>query len=78
MKLLLGYGADMNARGCRYKTPLHLDSFKGSLDISLLLLEHGANVDARDDEGQTPFSIALANGHRKLARILSNYRIPER
>jgi ankyrin repeat protein len=50
---------------------------KGLLDISQLLIEHGADVDAQDDEGQTPFSMAMANGHQELARFLSNDCVPE-
>ena len=76
-QLLLGHGADVNARGQRRKTPLHLSSLGGSLDISQLLVEHGADIDAQDDEGRTPFSIALENGHRKLAHFLSNDRVAE-
>ncbi len=45
--------------------------------MSRLLIEHGADISAQDDGGRTPFSIALANGHRKLARILCNDRVPE-
>jgi ankyrin repeat protein len=42
-----------------------------------MLIEYGADIDAQDDKGQTPFSIALANVHRKLARFLSNDRVLE-
>ncbi|KAN0126986.1 Ankyrin repeat-containing domain protein [Russula decolorans] len=76
-QLLLGHGANVNARGRGHKTPLHLSSLGGSLDVSRLLIERGADVDAQDDKCQTPFSMALALGHRKLARFLSNSRVPE-
>jgi hypothetical protein len=33
-----------------HKTPLHLASLRGSLDVSRLLIEHGADIDAQDDE----------------------------
>ena len=78
VRLLLGHGAGVNARGgFHHKTPLHLTSLVGSLDMSRLLIEHGADIGAQDYNGRTPFSIALAYGHRKLARLLSNDRIPE-
>jgi ankyrin repeat protein len=74
-QLLLEHGADVNSRGWHHN-PLYLASLGGSLDLSRLLIEHGADIDAQDDDGRTPFSIALANGHRKLARFLSNDRAP--
>ena len=72
VRLLLGHGADVSARGLGHKTPLHLASLGGSLDVSRLLIEHGAYFDVQDDEYQTPFSLALAHEHCKLARFLSN------
>src|SRR5258708_4987063 len=73
---LIGRGANVDARGSRHKTPLHLSSLNGSLDMARLLIEHGADVSAQDDGGRTPFSMALASGHRKLARVLSNDPVP--
>jgi ankyrin repeat protein len=55
VKLLLENGADVNARGWYYKTPLHIASFRGSLEVSRLLIENGADIDAQDEEYQTPF-----------------------
>lgn len=74
VKLLLENGADVNARGWYYKTPLHLASSLGYLEVSRLLIEHGADINAQDEEYQTPFSIALTNGYRKLAHFLSEDR----
>lgn len=48
-QVLLGHGADMNARDWHHKTPLHLASLKGSLDMSRSLIEHGEDVDAQND-----------------------------
>jgi ankyrin repeat protein len=43
-------------REWRHKThPLHLASFEGFLDVSRLLIEHGADVDAQDNGDLTPF-----------------------
>ena len=39
--------------------------------MARLLVDHGADTDARDSVSQTPFLIALEEGHRKLARFLS-------
>jgi ankyrin repeat protein len=36
-----------------------------------LLLEHGANTDARDNDGKTPLQVAVEHGRHKLATFLS-------
>jgi ankyrin repeat protein len=69
-QLLLAHGADVNVRGWRDKTPLNLASIEGSLDVSRLLIEHGA-----DDVAQTPSSLEPARGHRKLTQLLLNNRV---
>ena len=68
---------DVNTRGRCLRTLSHLASLRGSLDMSRLLIEHGADLNAQDNEGRTPFSVALASGHRKLALFLSNDRVSE-
>lgn len=53
---------DVNARGGRYVTPLHAALNKGAkehLDIARLLIEHGADVNAQDDEASSPLRMAL-------------------
>ena len=50
---------DVNTRGGRYVTPLHAALNKGHLDIARLLIEHGANVNAQDDEASSPLRMAL-------------------
>lgn len=72
LKLLLAAGADPNRattpgvatgsfmRDCRTKgeTPLHRAAAFGSLDTIQMLLDAGAQVDARDANGDTPLSWA--------------------
>jgi ankyrin repeat protein len=61
----------LNARDADSRTALHLASFNGHFDVARLLVDHGADTDSRDNIDQTPFSVALERGHRKLARFLS-------
>ncbi|KAH9061940.1 ankyrin repeat-containing domain protein [Lactarius vividus] len=52
-RLLLERGGDVNRRSNEQRTPLHVASYNGRLEIALLLLDHGAKVRAVDDLGET-------------------------
>lgn len=42
-------------------TPIHMTFCKGKIDAIRLLLEHGANINVQNDEGQTPLHYLLSN-----------------
>jgi ankyrin repeat protein len=42
----------------------------GHTEIVQLLLENGADVNAKDYFGLTPFMIAIAKGHTEIAQLL--------
>ena len=50
-----------------------LEEDEGSLEIVRVLLEHGANVGAEDNEGRTAFQIASAKGYDKIMKLLSEH-----
>lgn len=52
------------------RTALHVASWRGSLECVRLLLEAGAEADARADEGRTPLHFAVLNGFTDVARLL--------
>ena len=54
---LLQHGANVNESDFWGYTPLHEAAAKNKLEICKLLLEHGAQVDAKTREGQTPFDL---------------------
>jgi cytohesin len=57
-KMLLAFGADVNAAGEYKWTPLHGAAYTGSDAIVEFLVENGAKIDAKDVWEQTPLSIA--------------------
>ncbi|XP_015593022.1 rabankyrin-5 isoform X2 [Cephus cinctus] len=51
-------------------TPLHLCCQWGLEQVVQTLVEHGANVNARDSEGKTPVHVAIQNQHAQIISLL--------
>jgi ankyrin repeat protein len=72
----------VNARNNSRDTPL-LDALKSTdlesglenrrLEVARLLVEHGANIDAKNDEGMTAFQVASEYGYHDIAKLLSDH-----
>lgn len=60
----------IHATELRNKTALHLATAHDREDVVELLLEYGADVNARSDGGWTPFHNACDKGCEKIVRIL--------
>ena len=54
-------------------TPLHIAVKEGYLDMCQMLLEHEADVRARDNKGNTPLHLALSHEHVEISGILLEY-----
>ena len=59
VRLLLGHSADPNIQVLHGLTLLHHASKKGWIEVVHLLIEHGARVEVKDDDGKTPLDVAL-------------------
>ncbi|UZJ51907.1 hypothetical protein CBS101457_001227 [Exobasidium rhododendri] len=84
VRLLLNYGADVNATrvktpkgagmgsmtGTEGSTPLHFAAANGHLAVVRLLLESGARPTAKDKDGLTPEALASSQGHSACASLL--------
>lgn len=71
-RVLLDFGADprMPSRNEMHVAPLHSAVARRSLPVARLLLERGADVNARQAGGFTPLHGAAAGGDRAMAELL--------
>jgi len=64
------YEANDNVKG---RTPLMLAAFRGDAAAVLNLLERGADVNARDGDGDTALMFAAHKGHALVVALLLQY-----
>lgn len=69
VRVLLERGAVVNATNKVGQTGLHL---AGNAEVAKLLLAAGANLSARDANGDTPIEYAMRNRYRNTLDILTN------
>ena len=68
---LIAGGADVNATSKRYKkTPLHYAVSSSRLETVKLLLNSGADVNARSSSGDTPLQSAVIKGNTPILDLL--------
>ena len=61
---------DINVRDVFGNTPLNYAAQRGAVISAIHLLKHGAHIDNKNLDGNTPLAIALINGHQNLVVIL--------
>lgn len=63
-----------NLANTQGQTLLHLAALKNYTKLIGFLISHGTKIDVQDDQGLTPFFLALVCGHRSLMELLLAYR----
>ena len=69
IKYLLEAGADPNIT-INSITPLHYAAHIGFSHLARLLINHGANINAKNCFGRTPLHDAILNRHKRIAKLL--------
>ena len=62
--------ADVSAQAEDGRTPLHLASSNGGVDVARMLVERGADVSAQAKDRRTPLHLVSSNGGVDVARML--------
>ncbi|GJP49051.1 hypothetical protein CLOM_g8318 [Closterium sp. NIES-68] len=70
LQRLLSHGVHPNATDYDQRSPLHIAAIKGHLHVARLLVDHHADVAARDRWGSTPLDEARRCGSLPLVRFL--------
>ncbi|KAL2134883.1 hypothetical protein VTI74DRAFT_10609 [Chaetomium olivicolor] len=71
LQLLLQHGVDIEAICYEDGTTALMEAIEYYCEANArFLIENGARINAQDDRGQTPFSLACARGRLKTARLL--------
>jgi ankyrin repeat protein len=70
-RLLLQYGADVNARQQGGWAALHAAAQNGDRELATILLEAGADPSQQHDGGKTAAQIAAESGHSELVDLLT-------
>jgi uncharacterized protein len=82
VRLLLDHGADVNLKYLHDMTPLHIvlhrdhwegraDTFKERYEFATLLIERGADLAARDEDGKTALDYARERGYAEIAAYMA-------
>ena len=70
IQAMINAGGDVNAKGLKGLTPLHVAAFQGDSILISILIEAGADLNAKGPNDATPLHIAAGNGKSNAIPIL--------
>jgi len=74
IRTLISQGGDVNIRNSKGLSPLHQTAIQGNVDLTRLLLEHGADADSQETgSSYTPLHYAAEIGQVALCEQLIRY-----
>lgn len=65
---------NVNVRGLKGKTPLHIVAATNNYEIAEVLLHHGADVQVKDTSGSTPLHVACYHGSFDVVELIFKER----
>lgn len=71
--LLTAAQVEVDAKSTTHRTPLHISALCGFPDVLDMLLQHGADINAMDNDGYTALHLAASLGHFTTVQRLLNY-----
>ena len=72
VRILIAYGADIDAKDKKNKTALHLAADHGHTQIVKDLVDMGAVLGGQDENGKTPMDLAMDAGHQSVVTLLKD------
>jgi len=78
VRVLLDAGADVTAKGDMSCCPLYYAVMTRNVQVAELMLQHGANPDAKNELNFTPRSLAEHNSDKLMIALFRQYRKLER
>lgn len=67
---LVDNGANLWDKQCRGKPIFHCVVAEGPPELVVVMLDNGANENARDEAGNTPLTVAVRAGRKDVANLL--------